>query len=156
VFLDAAVTTNISSSALDRISDTHVLRRTRERDLAREMADGVRFNPDRLGENVSAFSGGNQQKVAIARALAMRPRLLLMSEPTRGVDIGARAEIYQTLRRLAARHVLVVVYSTDIVEIRDLADRAVTMYRGKTVGNHRVDDTDDATLITEILHGEPA
>ncbi|BCI54352.1 ABC transporter ATP-binding protein [Mycolicibacterium litorale] len=156
VFLNAAVTTNISSSALDRISGAQVLRHRLERELAGEMADGVQFNRERLGENVSAFSGGNQQKVAIARALAMHPRLLLMSEPTRGVDIGARAEIYQTLRRLASHHVLVVVYSTDIVEIRDLADRAVTMYRGKTVGSHRVDDTDDTTLITEILHGEVA
>lgn len=156
VFLDASVTTNISSSALEHISETHVLSGRKERALARELATGVRFNPERLGEMVSAFSGGNQQKVAVARALAMQPRLLLMSEPTRGVDIGARAEIYHTLRLLASQHVLVVVYSTDIVEIRDLADRVVTMYRGRTIGSHRVDDTDDATLITEILHGEPA
>lgn len=156
VFLNAAVTTNISSSALDRISSRKLLRRKRERDLARTGANDVRFNPERLTEDVSAFSGGNQQKVAIARALAMQPRLLLMSEPTRGVDVGARAEIYQTLRQLAAQHVLVVVYSTDIVEIRELADQGVTMYRGRIVGSHRIDDTDDATLITEILHGEPA
>ncbi|MDF2823063.1 MAG: monosaccharide transporter ATP-binding protein family, partial [Mycobacterium sp.] len=155
VFLDASVTTNISSSALTRISETHMLSGRKERELARQLASGVRFNPERLGEVVSAFSGGNQQKVAVARALAMQPRLLLMSEPTRGVDIGARAEIYHTLRRLAAQQVLVIVYSTDIVEIRDLSDRVVTMYRGRTIGSHRVDDTDDATLITEILHGEP-
>ncbi|VEG52671.1 sugar ABC transporter, ATP-binding protein [Mycolicibacterium aurum] len=156
VFLDAAVTTNISSSALNRVSSRKLIRHKRERELARVGADGVRFNPERLKENVSAFSGGNQQKVAIARALAMQPCLLLMSEPTRGVDVGARAEIYQTVRHLAGEHVLVVVYSTDILEIRELADRAVTMYRGKTVGSHRIDETSDATLITEILHGEPA
>lgn len=156
VFLDAAVTTNISSSALDAVSDGTLIRHKRERALAVEVATSVRFDIRRLTENASAFSGGNQQKVAIARALAMRPRVLVMSEPTRGVDIGARAEIYQTLRRLAAEGVLVMVYSSDIVEIRDLADRAVTMYRGRVVGSHRVDDTTDATLITEILHGTPA
>ncbi|WP_193044312.1 sugar ABC transporter ATP-binding protein [Mycolicibacterium baixiangningiae] len=155
LFLDTAVTFNMSSSALSRISGTQVLSRKRERELACEMADAVGFDRKRLDEDASAFSGGNQQKVAIARALAMQPQLLLMSEPTRGVDIGARAEIHQALRRLAAEHVLVVVYSTDIVEIRDLADRAVTMYRGRTVGSHWVDDTDETTLITEILHGEP-
>jgi ribose transport system ATP-binding protein len=156
VFLNAPVTTNISSSALGSVSDRTLIRRRRERELAQEIAAGVQFNVRRLGENASAFSGGNQQKVAIARALAMRPRVLVMSEPTRGVDIGARAEIYQTLRRLAAEHVLVVVYSSDIVEIRDLADRAITMYRGKVVGSHRVDDTTDSTLLAEILHGAPA
>lgn len=156
VFLNASVTTNITSSALKRVSDRSVLRRSKERAVAAEEAGKVRFDQKRLSEHTQAFSGGNQQKVAIARALAARPLLLLMSEPTRGVDIGARAEIYQSLRRMAEEGVLVVVYTSDIVEIRDLADDVMTLYRGRVVGNHVADGVSDAELITEILHGSAA
>jgi ribose transport system ATP-binding protein len=153
VFLNASVTTNISSSALDRVSCWRILRGKRENALARTEAVKVRLAETRLGEQVQAFSGGNQQKVALARALACAPRLLLMSEPTRGVDIGARPDIYESLRRLARQGVPVVVSTSDLVEIRDLADDVMTMYRGRIVGSHVVSRTDDATLLTEILRG---
>jgi ribose transport system ATP-binding protein len=156
VFLDAPVTTNISSGALDRVSDFRVLRKRKERDLARAQAVSVSLDPDRVGEHALAFSGGNQQKIAIARALATRPSVLVLNEPTRGVDIGARAEVYRSIRKLLVDDVIVIVYTSDIVEIRELADRVITMYRGRIVGEHTVDQIDDPSLITEILNGTPA
>lgn len=153
VFLNASVTTNISSGALRDVSTGSIIRKAKEVELARAQAGYVSFNPGRIRENVSAFSGGNQQKVAVARALATRPRVLVLNEPTRGVDIGARSEIYRSIRNLLAEKMIVVVYSSDIVEIRELADLVVTMYRGQLVGKHEVDDIDDSALITEILHG---
>jgi ribose transport system ATP-binding protein len=154
LFLDATVVTNISSSALHRVSTRFVLRRDRERTVAAEEAQKVRFDVSRIGERMRRLSGGNQQKVAIARALSSRPRVLLMSEPTRGVDIGARGEIYQSLHFLVADGVPILVYTSDIVEIRDLADDVITMYRGRVVGHHVVSEVDDSALITEILRGE--
>ncbi len=156
LFLDMTVIGNISSSALGRISRRSVIRRATERDLAHQQADRVRFDVSRLHELVLAFSGGNQQKVAVARALATQPDVLLMSEPTRGVDVGARSEIYATLRQLVAEGVIVVIYTSDIVEIRDVADRVMTLYRGGVVGEHAVDATNDEQLITEILRGVAA
>lgn len=153
VFLETSVEANISSGALGRVSDAGVIRQRKERGLARALARVVALDPDRIRERVLAFSGGNQQKVAVARALATQPRLLLLNEPTRGVDIGARSEIYRSIRGLLGDDVIVVVYSSDIVEIRELADHVVTMYRGSVVDRHVVDDISDPALITEILNG---
>lgn len=153
VFLDASVEVNISSGALRKVSRGGIIRKRAEKDLGRRLASAVSFDHRRLHEPVSAFSGGNQQKVAIARALATEPRVLILNEPTRGVDIGARSEIYRSIRDLLARNVIVIAYSSDIIEIRELADRVVTMFRGAIVSENVVDDIDDATLTAEILHG---
>jgi ribose transport system ATP-binding protein len=156
VFLNASVTANVSSGALSRVSDRRIIRRLKELSLAKEQAAQVSLDASRVKEPAFAFSGGNQQKIAVARALATRPSVLVLNEPTRGVDIGARSEIYRSIRELLADDVIVVVYSSDIVEIRELADRVITMYRGDIVEHHRVDDIDDASLITEILNGRAA
>lgn len=156
VFLDAPVCTNVSSGALNRVSAGGIVRRAREHDLARQLAADVSLDPGRITEPVSAFSGGNQQKVAVARALATRPRVLVLNEPTRGVDIGARSEIYRSIRTLLHDGLIVIAYTSDIVEIREFADHVMTMYRGDVVGDHVVDDITDAALIREILGGDAA
>jgi ABC-type sugar transport system ATPase subunit len=156
VFLNASVTANVSSGALGRVSDSRIIRRLKELSLAKEQAAQVSLDATRVKEPAYAFSGGNQQKIAVARALATKPSVLVLNEPTRGVDIGARSEIYRSIRRLLDDDVIVVVYSSDIVEIRELADRVITMYRGDVVEHHWVDDIDDASLITEILNGRVA
>lgn len=156
VFLDASVTTNISSGALSTVSDGPFLRGQKERALAGRMAAAVSLDRSRVRDRASAFSGGNQQKIAIARALATQPKVLVLNEPTRGVDIGARAEIYRSIRAMLRHDVIIVAYSSDIVEIRELADRVITMYRGRVVGEHWVEDIDDSALITEILNGSPS
>lgn len=156
VFLNASVTANVSSGALGRVSGNRIIRRFKELQLAKEQAAQVSLDASRVKEPAYAFSGGNQQKIAVARALATKPSVLVLNEPTRGVDIGARSEIYRSIRALLADDVIVIVYSSDIVEIRELADRVITMYRGEEVARHLVDEVDDAALITEILGGQVA
>ena len=114
------------------------------------------FDPNRVDIAVGALSGGNQQKIAIATCLGHRTEGVILNEPTRGVDIGARAEIYKVVRELARDNVVVVVYSSDIVELRELGDRVITMFRGGIVGDWPTAEVDDARLLSEILHGAAA
>ena len=156
VFLSGSVAQNVSSGALAGVSRLGTIRAELETDLARSIALKVAFDPSRIRVPVGSLSGGNQQKIAIGRALATQPDVLVLNEPTRGVDIGARAEIYRALRQLSANNVIVIVYSSDIVELRELADRVITMFRGRPVSSNRTTDVTDSQILTEILHGAKA
>jgi ribose transport system ATP-binding protein len=153
VFLSGSVAQNVSSGALAAVSRLGTIRAELETDLARSIASKVAFDASRIRVPVGSLSGGNQQKIAIGRALATEPDVLVLNEPTRGVDIGARAEIYRALRQLSANNVIVIVYSSDIVELRELADRVITMFRGRPVSSNRTTDVMDSQILAEILHG---
>lgn len=153
VFLESSVKVNISSGCLDRISSLSVLSSSREQSLAKNVSRQIAFDAQRIGTPVSSLSGGNQQKIAIGRALATEPQVIVLNEPTRGVDIGARSEIYRALRELATDDVIVILYSSDIVELRELSDRVLTLFRGNLVGDHLIGDIKDTQLLSEILNG---
>jgi ABC-type sugar transport system ATPase subunit len=104
-------------------------RRERARAEARVAALGIRCSS--VEQPVGTLSGGNQQKVLIARWLEARPKVVLLAEPTRGVDVGARREIYELLRRLTAEGAALVVVSTDLPELLELSDRVVVLHRGR-------------------------
>ena len=96
---------------------------------------------------VSALSGGNQQKVVMARAMLSEPAILVADEPTQGVDVGARAEIYRILREVADRGVPVVVASSDAMELEGLCDRVIVMSRGQAVATLEGDDVTEERIV---------
>jgi ribose transport system ATP-binding protein/rhamnose transport system ATP-binding protein len=96
---------------------------------------------------VGKLSGGNQQKVLLAKWLAVSPRLLIVDEPTRGVDVGARSEIYAILRELAHAGMAVLVVSSDLPEVLTLAHRIVIMHEGRTVGELQGEDADEERVM---------
>ena len=96
---------------------------------------------------VAALSGGNQQKVVLARALLARPAILLADEPTQGVDVGARAEIYRILREVADDGMPVIVASSDAKELEGLCDRVIVMSRGHVVADLTGDDVTEERMI---------
>ncbi len=147
-----SVTENLSSPALPRVSVAGFLSPFRERRLARSLADFFQVDRRRLGSPASTLSGGNQQKVALGKWLGIEPRILLVDEPTRGVDVGARAEIYGHIRRLADQGMAVVFASSDIAEVLGLADTIITFYRGREVGRYAVSATDEVSLVRDITH----
>jgi ribose transport system ATP-binding protein/rhamnose transport system ATP-binding protein len=147
LFLGMDVAANVGAAVLGRISRGGVIRPERADALAERFVRELRIATPSLRQIVGNLSGGNQQKVLLAKWLALEPDLLIVDEPTRGVDVGARAEIYRLLRDLAARGLALLVVSSDLPEVLALADRIVVMADGRTVGELRAEDADEESVL---------
>jgi ABC-type sugar transport system ATPase subunit len=134
LFLGMDLARNISVTVMDELSPNGVFDEHAAEKLANEFIEKLRIATPSAFRAVGDLSGGNQQKVLIAKWLAMRPRILIVDEPTRGVDVGARSEIYRILRELSAQGMALLVVSSDLPEVLALADRIVVMADGRTVG----------------------
>jgi len=148
LFLELPIEQNISSMALARISSRFgLLRRRAERRLATELGARLKLKSDGVAIDAASLSGGNQQKVAIAKLLATNPAVLLMDEPTRGVDVGAKSEIHHILRDLANQGVGVVVISSELPEIIGLCDRALVIRDGRLAGELAASEMTEERLL---------
>jgi ribose transport system ATP-binding protein len=105
-----------------------------ERQLAREMIHRLNIKTPHDGQVVRYLSGGNQQKVVLGKWLSLKPRVLLLDEPTRGIDVGAKQEIYQLMERLAADGVAILFVSSEMEEILGMSDRVLVMHEGSLRG----------------------
>ena len=152
LFLGRPVRENLTSPAIGRFSTYGILRRVAERALALSNAEKFTVDVARMRTEAGLLSGGNQQKVALGKWLAIEPRIILVNEPTRGVDVGARAEIYRKLREFADAGGAVVFASTDIQEITGLSDRIVTFYRGMQIDEIGLEDISAASVLEQITH----
>ena len=130
------------------------LDRGEERRRAAELTASLDVRPDGVTRAVRTLSGGNQQKVVLARWLLRDCRVLLLDEPTRGVDVGARSEIYQLIRSLADRGVAVVVVSSEIEEVLGLADRVLVVREGVVVHESAATEIDEATVLDLVMEGK--
>ena len=101
--------------------------------------------PDQL---VSNLSGGNQQKVVLARWLALRPQVLIVDEPTRGIDVGAKVEVHNLLYEMAASGIAVIAISSELPEVLAISDRIVTMREGRVTGEIARDEANQEVLMT--------
>jgi ribose transport system ATP-binding protein len=153
VFLDAPVWMNLTASVMSRFTWYGVMRLAAERDRAKALAAMFQIDERRLASEVATLSGGNQQKVALGKAAALTPRLLMLNEPTRGVDIGARSEIYAVLRAMATAGLSILFYSTDLEEVLELADRVVTVFRGEMVRSEPRVGLEGHAILQDILRG---
>jgi ribose transport system ATP-binding protein len=148
VYLDLPIAHNIASMALKRVSSRFgLLQRSAEHKLAVALGAKLKLKSDGVDIDVASLSGGNQQKVAIAKLLATHPSVLLMDEPTRGVDVGAKSEIHHILRELASQGVGVVVISSELPEIIGLCDRALVIRDGRLAGEVQDDDMTEEALL---------
>ncbi|CAN5871224.1 sugar ABC transporter ATP-binding protein [soil metagenome] len=132
--LPFSIRANISLSSLERLSRGGLINRRAERELAERSATALAIRGAELGAPAAHLSGGNQQKVVLSKALAREPGILLFDEPTRGVDVGAKAEIARLIDRLAADGNAVLVISSELEEVLALADRVAVMREGRVVG----------------------
>ena len=106
----------------------------REREITQEYIDKMHTKTPSLEQTVTNLAGGNQQKVMIGRWLATHPKLLILDEPTRGVDVGAKAEIYEIMNELTKQGVSIIMISSELPEIINMADRVYVMYDGRITG----------------------
>ncbi|HET8642737.1 MAG TPA: sugar ABC transporter ATP-binding protein [Pseudonocardiaceae bacterium] len=125
----------------------------RERAEAERIAVSLDLRPPGVRRPVGTLSGGNQQKVVVGRWLLGRVRLLLLDEPTRGVDVGARAELYQVIRRLASTGVGVLLVSSEVPEVLGLSDRALVMREGRMIHEAPAAELDEDTVLDLVMAG---
>jgi ribose transport system ATP-binding protein len=132
--LQCSVTENISLTSLDEVSRAGVIDLGAENELAQAEVDRLHIRVASLDQKILDLSGGNQQKVVLARWLAARCRVLLFDEPTRGIDVGAKAEIYELIGELVEHGVGIVLISSEMPELIGLSDRVAVMHEGSLQG----------------------
>ena len=157
IFAERSIRENLSSPWIRTVAGSGGWISSKgEADKAREIASRFAIDVKRLSSFVGTLSGGNQQKVAVGKWLGASPRIMLLEEPTRGVDIGARAEIYQRLRDLCAAGIGIVVASSDTAEILGLSDTIATFYRGRLTAIRPQAEWSEDALVREVMHQEAA
>jgi ABC-type sugar transport system ATPase subunit len=129
--LPLSIIANATLADLPRLSPGGWRQPAREADVTREQGSTLALRAASLDLEVGALSGGNQQKVALAKWLQTRPQLLLLDEPTRGIDVGAKREIYQLLNDLTARGLAILLITSELPELLALSDRILVMHRGR-------------------------
>ena len=158
LFLGLPIRFNITSACLTDLSRMGVVSRGRDKALAGRMAGDLRVKAPSIETAVGTLSGGNQQKAVLARWLARRPRVLILDEPTRGVDVGAKAEIYRLVREIASEGIAVIMISSELPEVLGLADRILVMREGRLVGEldaAAADEQQVMALATGVHESQP-
>jgi ABC-type sugar transport system ATPase subunit len=150
VDVGSTVTDNIAVASLSELSTAGWMSGRRVLDLARRSIEAFGIRAHSPAQPVGQLSGGNQQKVVLAKVLARAPRVLLIDEPTRGIDVGARAEIYRLLRDLSAAGTAIVLVSSDLPELIGLADRVLVVRNGRIVTEVAAADADEERLLTSF------
>jgi inositol transport system ATP-binding protein len=158
LFLSLAIRTNVTIAAHDQITRFGFFiderRENKLVDRFRRLLSIRMASPDQAAGNLS---GGNQQKVVLARWLALRPKILIVDEPTRGIDIGSKVEVHNLLVEMAKTGIAVLVISSELPEILALSDRIVTMREGRITGEiKRTDATQENLMAMMTLHEAPA
>jgi L-arabinose transport system ATP-binding protein len=144
LFTDFSIAANVVAANLGAYTHAGVLSKAEIEQVGLKYVRELRIATPSVDREVRYLSGGNQQKVLLAKWLARHPRILIVDEPTRGVDVGTKAEIYRILRDLAASGLALLVVSSDLPEVLALAHRIVVMSEGSVVGEL------DAATATEI------
>jgi len=152
LMLPMTVRENLSFAVLDLLSRSGVIDLDKEERLIEEMVQLLDIKTAGLDIPVGSLSGGNQQKVVIAKWLMRRPRIILLNDPTRGIDVGTKQEIYQLLRRLADAGAAILFYSTDYDELIGCCDRVLVLYDGRIVRELEGERITQHALIASALN----
>lgn len=142
LFMDRSILFNMSMAMLPRLATSGFVRGSQERQTAETYVRSMSIKLSNLAAPVRSLSGGNQQKTVLARWLATNPKVLILDEPTHGVDVGAKAEIYELVRTLAREGIGIILISSELPEIMTMSDRVAVMHEGRLTG---ILDPEEAT-----------
>ncbi|MGA2232060.1 MAG: sugar ABC transporter ATP-binding protein [Tepidisphaeraceae bacterium] len=157
VILEMSVSANTTLSVLSEVSRVGLINRAKERDIATSFVRRLGTKTASIDSPVGTLSGGNQQKVALARWLATEPKVLILDEPTQGVDVGAKSEIHRLMGELAARGLAIIMISSELPEVLGMSDRIGVMYGGSIAGVlDRAQATPQRVLELALGHAKPA
>jgi rhamnose transport system ATP-binding protein len=153
VVLDLPVAANITLADLRQVSSAGLIDRSQESAVARKYVTQLRVKAPGIDVEAGTLSGGNQQKVALARWLATKPKVLILDEPTQGVDVGSKSEIHGIMMDLAEEGMAIVMISSELPEILGMSDRIVVMRRGRVTGElSRAEATQEKILTLALGH----
>jgi len=145
--MDFSIERNIALASLDHVRRYGLIPRGSERSFAADWALRLQLKYGRLTDPVWTLSGGNQQKAVLAKWLARQPTLLIVDEPTRGIDVGTKAEVHRLLSELAAQGVAVLMISSELPEVLGMADRIVVLFEGRVTRELSRDEADEDAVM---------
>lgn len=144
---ELSVSENATLAILRKLTRFRIVQRRREREIAADYVRRLRVKTPSLQQLISKLSGGNQQKVVLARWLATKPKVLILDEPTRGIDVGAKAEIYALIETLAREGIGILLISSELPEILRLSDRIVCMQNGRITGELAASEANEERVL---------
>lgn len=156
LILEDSIAHNLSLPNLDRLSVLRWVVQKRETALARDTVERLRVRTPRVEQPVGLLSGGNQQKVVLGKWLARQPRVLILDEPTRGVDVGAKSEIYELMDQLAGQGLAILMISSDLEEILGMSDRVLVMHQGNLAGELAAEELNEEAIMNLATGGRAA
>jgi ribose transport system ATP-binding protein len=152
LMLPMSVRDNLSFAALSRFSRGGVIQRQAEKQAIADMIRLLAIKTDGVAVPAGSLSGGNQQKVVIAKWMMLNPRIILLNDPTRGIDVGTKQEIYLLLRKLADEGAAIILYSTDYDELLGCCDKVLVIYDGAVRRTFVGDEITERALIGSALN----
>ena len=153
LLLDQSVMTNISLSSISQILKNHILNKAKEKEIADRWIKSLSIKTPRDDTLVDNLSGGNQQKIVFAKAMNTIPKVLILNEPTRGVDVGAKAEIYKLMEEFCNQGVAILMVSSEMPETITLSDRVITFYNGKITNEFARGKYSQIDLVQAVIRG---
>jgi ribose transport system ATP-binding protein len=152
LLLPMSISDNLAIASLDAISTGPFVDLAKERAAVKRGIDRLQIKVGALSDAVSTLSGGNQQKVVLAKWLMTQPRIILLNDPTRGIDVGTKQELYRLMRELADQGAAILFYSTDYDELIGCCDRVAIMYAGRIVRELEGIELTETNVISSALN----
>jgi rhamnose transport system ATP-binding protein len=149
--LEMNITQNITLPILDKFKKLGLLDVNKELQISQKQYDAVQVRAQGLGQIVASLSGGNQQKVVIAKWLAAEPKVLILDEPTRGIDVGTKAAIHQLMSNLAKEGIAIIMISSELPEILGMSDRVIVMYEGIITKEYSRNDATQENILAAAI-----